>query len=132
MADISGICTWMTSFIGLPVDIITTANLLTLGLGKTVTTDDVAKAGLRMQYLERAFGAKLGMTRNDDKVSEGYYHRPKPTVKNYKKLGIRKAELEKMKDDYYQMMGLDVKTGMPSREGLEKIGMSDVADKLGL
>ena len=37
-----------------------------------------------------------------------------------------------MKDDYYQLMGLDVKTGMPSREGLEKLGMPDVADKLGL
>jgi len=132
MADVSGICTWMTSFIGLPVDIETIANFLTLGLGKTVTADEVAQAGLRMQYLERAFEAKLGMTRDDDNVSKGYHHRPKPSVKDHQLIGVNKAELEKMKDDYYQLMGLDVKTGMPSREGLEKLGMPDVADKLGL
>ena len=132
MCDISGICSWMTSFIGLPVDIETIANFLTLGLGKTVTTDEVAQAGLRMQYLERAFEARLGMTRDDDQVSRGYYRRPQPTVKNHKQLGISEAELEKMKEDYYQLMGLDVKTGMPSRKGLEKLNMPDVADKLGL
>jgi aldehyde:ferredoxin oxidoreductase len=132
MSDVSGVCTWMTSFIGLPVDINTIANVLTLGLGKTVTTDDVAQAGLRMQYLERAFEARLGMTRDDDKVSKGYYSRPKPTVKDHKKLGVNEAELENMKDDYYQMMGLDVKTGMPTREGLERLSMADVADRLGL
>lgn len=131
MADVSGVCTWMTSFIGLPVDVETVANFLTMGLGHTITADDVARAGLRMQYLERAFEARMGLTRDDDRVSEGYYHRPKPTVKGYQKLGITKNELEKMKDDYYRMMGLDVKTGMPTREGLEKLEMSDVADKLG-
>jgi aldehyde:ferredoxin oxidoreductase len=132
MADISGICTWMTSFIGLPVDIETIASFLTLGLGKTITANDVAKAGLRMQYMERAFGRRLGMTREDDKVSRGYYHRPKPTVKDHKRIGVSEEELERMKDDYYRMMGLDVKTGMPTREGLEKLDMPDVADRLRL
>ena len=132
MADISGVCTWMTSFVGLPVDINTIAHFMTLGLGKTVTTDDIAQAGLRMQYLERCFDARLGMTRDDDKVSKGYYSRPKPTVKDHEKLGVNEAELEIMKDDYYHMMGLDVKTGMPTREGLVKLSMADVADRLGL
>jgi len=132
MADVSGICSWMTSFIGLPVNVETVAHFLTLGLGKAITADDVAMAGLRMQHLERAFQARMGLSRDDDQISEGYYHRPKPTVKDYRKLGITKAELEEMKDDYYRIMGLDVATGMPSREGLDKLGMSDVADKLGL
>ncbi|MFC1873801.1 aldehyde ferredoxin oxidoreductase C-terminal domain-containing protein [Chloroflexota bacterium] len=132
MADLSGVCTRATDFAQMPVDTKTIANFLTLGLGKTVSIDEVDRAGLRMQYLERAFAANLGITRDDDQVSEGYYHRPKPTVKGYKELGVNKAELEKMKDDYYQLMGFDVKTGMPSREGLEKLDMTDVADKLGL
>jgi len=132
MADVSGVCTWMTGFIGLPVDVDTIAGFLALGLGKTVTADDVTQAGLRMQYLERAFEARLGMTRDHDRVSRGYYSRPKPTVKDHKKLGVNEAELEAMKDDYYQMTGFDVKTGMPTREGLEKLNMADVADRLGL
>jgi aldehyde:ferredoxin oxidoreductase len=132
MADVSGVCSWMSGFIGLPVDADTVAQFLSMGLGKTITADDVAMAGLRMHHLERAFEAKMGLTRDDDQVSEGYYHRPKPTVKDHRQLGITKAELEAMKDDYYRIMGLDVKTGMPSREGLEKLCMRDVADKLGL
>jgi aldehyde:ferredoxin oxidoreductase len=132
MADISGVCTWMTSFIGLPVGAETIATFLTLGTNKTIRVDDVAQAGLRMQYLERAFGTKLGLTRKDDNISRGHYHRPKPTVKNYKGIGVNEEELERMKDDYYRIMGLDIKTGAPTREGLEKLGMADVAEKLGL
>jgi aldehyde:ferredoxin oxidoreductase len=122
----------MTSFIGLPVDIEIIANFLTLGSGKTVTMDDVAQAGLRMQYFERAFGARLGMTRKDDRVSKAYFHRPLPTVKDHRKIGVNEEELERMKDDYYKLMGLDVRTGMPTRTGLERLDMSDVADRLGL
>jgi len=131
MCDISGVCSWMTSFIGLPVDIETIANFLTLGSGKTVTVDEVKQAGLRMQYLERAFGARLGMTRENDRVSKAYFHRPLPTVKDHRRIGVNEEELERMKDDYYKLMGLDVLTGMPDRAGLEKLGMSDVADRLG-
>ena len=130
MCDISGVCTWMTSFIGLPVDIEIIAKFLTLGSGTTVTMDDVAQAGLRMQYLERAFGARLGMTREDDRVSKAYFHRPLPTVKDHRKIGVNEEELERMKDDYYELMGLDVRTGMPTRAGLERLHMPDVADRL--
>jgi len=42
------------------------------------------------------------------------------------------TELEKMKDDYYQIMGWDVQTGIPTRHTLEKYDLADAADKLGL
>lgn len=132
MCDITGVCTWMTSFVGLPVDMETIAEFLTLGSGKTVTVDDLAQAGLRMQYLERAFGARLGMTRENDRVSRAYFNRPLPGAKGHRTLGVNEEELERMKDDYYRLMGLDVRTGMPTRAGLEKLSMPDVADRLGL
>jgi len=37
-----------------------------------------------------------------------------------------------MKDDYFELMGWDVKTGLPTRATLERCGQSDVADRLGL
>jgi aldehyde:ferredoxin oxidoreductase len=132
MCDITGVCTWMTSFIGLPVDIDTIARFLTLGIGKRITIDDVSKAGLRLQYLERAFEANMGMTRDHDRVSSLYFHRPLATVKDHRKIGVSEEELEKMKDDYYRLMGLDIRTGMPNRAGLDKLDMPDVADRLGL
>lgn len=132
MCDIAGVCSWMTSFIGLPVDMKTVAGFLTRGTGRKITVNDLATAGLRMHYIERAFGAKMGMTRDDDLVSDAYFHRPLPTVKDHRKIGVSREELEKMKDDYYRLMGLDLKTGMPDRNGLEKLDMSDVADQLGI
>ena len=47
-------------------------------------------------------------------------------------IGFSEADLEKMKDDYYELMGWDVKTGLPTRATLERCGLSDVADLLGL
>ena len=45
---------------------------------------------------------------------------------------LSEEELEKMKDDYYRILGLDTKTGAPTREGLEKLDLPDVADRIGL
>jgi aldehyde:ferredoxin oxidoreductase len=132
MCDIAGVCSWMTSFIGLPVDIGTIAEFLTLGSGNSVTAEDVDRAGLRMQYLERAFNARMGLTRGSDMVSEAYFHRPFPTVKDHQLIGVTKTELEQMKDDYYRLMELDLKTGTPTRPVLEKLDMKDVADRLGI
>ena len=45
-------------------------------------------------------------------------------------IGFTEAELEKMKDDYYQIMGWDRQTGIPTRQTLEKLGLADVAEVL--
>jgi aldehyde:ferredoxin oxidoreductase len=37
-------------------------------------------------------------------------------------IGFSEADLEKMKDDYYQIMGWDLQTGIPTRQTL---GSSD-------
>lgn len=130
MCDLAGVCSWMTSFIGLPVDIRTIAEFLTLGSGNPVTVEDIDRAGLRMQYLERAFNARMGLTRENDLISEAYFHRPYPSVKDHQKIGVTRTELEQMKDDYYRLMDLDLATGRPIRSALEKLGMKDVADRL--
>ena len=47
-------------------------------------------------------------------------------------IGVSEAELEKMKDDYYRLMGWNLETGILMRETLEKYGLADVADSIGL
>jgi aldehyde:ferredoxin oxidoreductase len=37
---------------------------------------------------------------------------------------------EKVKDEYYQFMGWDPKTGIPTRERLEELDLRDVANEL--
>lgn len=131
ICDITGICTWMTSFMALPVDAEAIARLMTLGLGTAVTADDLSQAALRMQYVERAFGARSGLNRNDDRVSAGYYTRLASGSEKRRQVGFTAAELEMMKDDYYRLLGWDVATGLPTRAGLARLDLSDVADRLG-
>lgn len=130
ICDMSGVCTWMTPFLGLPVDTEAMANLMSLGLGTTVTVDHLTQAALRMQHVERAFGARLGLTRHHDRVSKAYYRRLRPGDRDRPEIGLTETELERMKDDYYQLLGWDVPTGLPTRSTLEKFGLSDVADRL--
>lgn len=132
IADTVGVCTWLTSFMGLPVDFEAMAELLTLGFGRTVDVETLAEDATRVHHLERAFLGMCGLTRENDKVSKAYRARFNPGGKPMPELGFTEAELEKMKDDYYQLIGWDLKTGMPTRDALTKYGLTDVADKLGL
>jgi aldehyde:ferredoxin oxidoreductase len=132
IADLAGVCTWMTSFIGLPVDANVIADFMSLGLGTPIKTETLVEAGLRMHHLERAFNCKCGLTREEDRVSKGYYDRLRPDGRLMPEISFTEADLEKMKDDYYQIMGWDVETGIPTRRTLEKYGLADVADSLGL
>ena len=130
--DMTGVCAWMTSFMGLPVDARVISDFMTLGLGTTVEVETLAEAATRMRHLERAFLGKCGLTRRDDKVSKAFYGRLRPTGRVVPEIGFTEAELEQMKDDYYRLMGWDLKAGMPTRETLAKYGLEDVADRLGI
>ena len=132
ICDMSGVCTWMTSFTGLPVVAEDIAQLLTLGLGVSVTAGDLAQAALRMHHVERAFGARLGLTRDDDRISKAYFRKLHRDERERREIGFDDEQLERMKDDYYQLMGWDVQTGLPTRETLDASGLSDVADRLGI
>ena len=35
-----------------------------------------------------------------------------------------------MKDEYYEIRGWDIKSGIPTRDSLEEVGLKDVADDL--
>jgi len=52
--------------------------------------------------------------------------------KTVSKLGtvVERADFEKMKDQYYEYRGWDVKTGMQTRKKLEELNLKDVADDL--
>jgi aldehyde:ferredoxin oxidoreductase len=130
VCDITGVCTWMTPFMGLPATTETISNFMSLGLGTTVTVGDLAEAALRMHHVERAFGARCGLTRDDDRVPESLARRLRPGGKAMPELSFTEAQLETMKDDYYQLMGWDPRTGIPTRETLEKHRLADVADRL--
>ena len=129
--DMMGVCTWMTSFMGLPVSNEVIAEFMAYGTGTKMDVDTLTEAATRIHHLERAILGVCGLTRKDDKVSKAYQGRFRPGGKPVPELGFTEDELEKMKDEYYQLIGWDLKTGMPTREALDKYGLEDVAEKMG-
>jgi len=83
------------------------------------------KTGEMLNTLERALAARDGRTRKDDVLYDIYFEKEDAGGRKY----IRQ-DLEKAKSHYYQLMGWDVKTGIPTRPTLEKLGLKDVADGL--
>ncbi|MBW1899183.1 MAG: hypothetical protein JRI61_09000 [Deltaproteobacteria bacterium] len=130
--DMTGACAWLSAFTGLPVDAEAIARFMSLGLGREISPEMLSESATRMHHLERSFLAKCGLTRQDDVNTKAHYGRLKPGGKDVPEIGCTEEELEAMKDEYYSIMGWDLITGMPTRETLEKYGLSDVADDLGI
>ncbi|HAJ31860.1 MAG TPA: hypothetical protein DCK79_00545 [Candidatus Atribacteria bacterium] len=80
--------------------------------------------------LEIAFNAlHTDMTREDDLPLKRFM---KEEVKSspYKESKIDVNKYNDMLDEFYELWGLDKKTGKQTRSGLEKIGLKDIAEKL--
>jgi aldehyde:ferredoxin oxidoreductase len=87
------------------------------------------KIGERVTNIERAIVVRDGRTRATDTLPEFFF---KVGVADGPQKGIKldKTKFEKMKDEYYQLRGWDVTTGVPTRAKLEELGLKDIADNL--
>ena len=98
--------------------------------GWNVSLWELMKVGERRLTLMRAFNAREGMGRDADKLpkklSQALVGGPTDGV------AVTEEELETAKDTYYAMAGWDVATGTPTRAKLDELGLSWVADQLGL
>ena len=128
VSDSLGQCKWNTIFLNVGIGIEFQAKALSAGEGRKWAIDDLLEIGSRIAAQERAFAVREGLTREQDTL-------PKKLL-NYKMPGtwpedsLDPADLEKMKDDYYEAMGWDVKTGIPASEMLRSLKLSDVASDL--
>ncbi|HRR54166.1 MAG TPA: aldehyde ferredoxin oxidoreductase C-terminal domain-containing protein, partial [Candidatus Methanomethylicus sp.] len=87
---------------------------------------DVAE---RILDLERAFNVRAGMTRKDDTLPKRTLEEPIPEGPS-KGMYTDAKTLDKMLDEFYGLKGWDPKTGIPTREKLVRMGLTDVADVL--
>ncbi len=96
--------------------------------GWDVTMDELQTIGERTLNLQRAFNAREGLTRDGDKLPQ----KMSKALKGGRSDGFHFSPeaLEKAKDTYYALSGWDVATGIPTREKLEALGLSWVADSL--
>ncbi|HEY65700.1 MAG TPA: aldehyde ferredoxin oxidoreductase family protein [Caldilineae bacterium] len=99
-----------------------TAELLQAATGWDITGEEVRRIGERIVNLERLFIAREGVTRKDDTLPKRFLQEPMPEGSGDSTGSV--LELEPMLDEYYRARGWDVRTGLPTREKLEELGLS--------
>jgi len=130
LSDSFGVCSfnygnWPNTFV-YPEDF---ADLYSAATGEAVTGEDMRRAAERIINLEKALNVREGWTRQDDQPPERWVKEAKPD-------GVYKGEhchLDKynvMLDEYYRRRGWDERSGLPTRAGLEALGLPEVADEL--
>jgi aldehyde:ferredoxin oxidoreductase len=98
----------------------TVAALFSSVTGFPVEARDLYSVGDRISCLERVINAREGVRREDDKLPERLTEEP---IKTGPSQGQKVQDFEKMKDEFYQVCGWDLKTGIPTRERVEKLGI---------
>ncbi|MDP2953059.1 MAG: aldehyde ferredoxin oxidoreductase C-terminal domain-containing protein, partial [Chloroflexota bacterium] len=96
--------------------------------GLKLSPQELEMAGRRIVNLEKAFNSRLGMRREDDKLCHRWMEEP---IADGAGKGWKAGDyLEKLKDEYYQTHGWDVKTSLQTRKLLEEVGLAEVAQVL--
>jgi aldehyde:ferredoxin oxidoreductase len=104
------------------------APALSFATGISYDFQKLMECGERICNVEKAFNARLGLTRKDDTLPVRFLEEPVPK-------GPRKGKtlgpvLPGMLDEYYEAKGWNKETGLPRRSKLESLGLKEVADEL--
>jgi len=108
--------------------------------GEEIDKSEWMKMGERIFNLERAIMAREGRRKKDDAVADYYFKVPEEEVavwelKRTPSPVVLRGEFEKMRNEYYQLRGAVLETGVPSKKKLQELDLDDVAmelEKLGI
>lgn len=147
-----GVCDWMFPLIDIPPgpdhvgDPSVESRILSAVLGEPWSEQELYQLGERVFNLQRAVLLREGhRARADDCLPAQWHERPiqthvadpdllapGPKGRIVSQLGRRahRDDFLRIRDEFYERRGWDVPTGLPSREGLHALGLSDVADEL--
>lgn len=106
-----------------------TANLMEAVTGIPYTVNDIIRVGERVNNMARAFNALAGLTVADDYLPERLMTEP---IRDGSSKGhlVSREEMDYMLREYFTERGWDTGTGIPTRERLESLDLSYVADRL--
>ncbi|MGC9103919.1 MAG: aldehyde ferredoxin oxidoreductase C-terminal domain-containing protein, partial [Candidatus Methanodesulfokora sp.] len=100
------------------------ARALTLVTGIQYTEEVLRRIGERIVNLQRLFNVRHGITRKDDVLPDRFTKEPMP--KGPAKGQI--VELDQMLNEYYELRGWDIDTGIPKMSKLRELGLEKEAD----
>jgi aldehyde:ferredoxin oxidoreductase len=99
--------------------------------GWDISIDELLQVGERRLNMMRAFNAREGIDREQDKLSEKMF---KKALKGGKTDGLKldQKQFDTALDEYYRQNDWDVETGIPTRYKLEQLDLAWIADELNL
>ena len=106
-----------------PQDLLAAVQTIT---GWDVTLDELMAVGERRLNMLRAFNAREGIGRADDRLPKKMWKALEGGPTDGWKLDP--GEIERAKDIYYAMAGWDIESGVPTRDKLTELGLEWVAD----
>jgi len=118
--DAIGAC----KFMGLLLPASDYVELINYALGWNMDVDEFRQCGERIYNLVRLYNAKTGMDRTYDTLPPRLMKDPLPKGPA-KGMVIDEETLEMMKDAYYDFRGWDKKTGNPTKNKLESLGIKE-------
>ena len=128
-ADTMSLCNFVFGSSWQLYDVEDMADIMSAASGWDISIDDVQAIGRKRVNLMRAYNAREGLNRDHDTL---------PTKMLTKGLVggatdgvmIPPEEFENALDMYFEQVGWDKATGIPTRETLEEVGLDWVADEL--
>ncbi len=112
------------------------ARLFSTATGIHMDRGDLMRAAERVWNLYRALNRREGFSRKDDAPPEKWFEPLKAAggefeMKDYfQTKTLTREDIERLLDDYYDERGWDKKTGCPTRETLNALGLEYVASDL--
>ncbi len=112
-----GVCLFAS--ITLAIKPATWARLASAAVGYPISQGDLLLAAERVINLERMVNARLGFDRKDDTLPRRFLEERAPDGRGEGEV----VDLAVALDSYYESMGWDPKTGLPTREKLASLGL---------
>jgi aldehyde:ferredoxin oxidoreductase len=119
----AGMCMWGASWLGSG----TIAEYLTAVTGYEYSLDKMLEVGEKISNIRQAFTVREGINPLQRKVSGRFLGYPPLTEGP---LAGKSVDIDVRLAEYLKAMDWDAKTGVPSKEKLEQLGMADVAAEL--
>lgn len=112
------------------------AKLYSAAVGIEVSGGELMKGGERISNLAKLLNMREGFTREDDKVPELWF-RPMDSPEGriemhdyFQTTVLRREDIARLLDDYYDERGWDKTTGLPTAEKLAELGLKELSAAL--
>lgn len=99
--------------------------------GRNLTEQEMLMAGERTWNIEKAYNTRCGATRSDDIIPKRFFEEPLKGGGPSGGAVVERDKFDRILEEYYEDRNFDPRTGLPTRQGLERLGLKDIADDLG-